>query len=179
MSENAPIMDRVLHEILLEAAGNRFELLGIRNQYTNCISENLRPSKKDLWWYVYTEMEKLRSYGLVRTIERSDSCEGKVYEVSQYFGEYAVSIVPEPFNQTVQRPLEMKRIEDLKYKIEVYRRTTQILIGSIKETQDLAAELPPLAATLEKKAASLNAKFLELSGRISAIRSILNELVDT
>ncbi|MGB1950506.1 MAG: hypothetical protein ACPHQ9_07055 [Marinobacter sp.] len=179
MSENAPTMDRILHEILSEEAGNRFELIRIRNQYTNSISENVRPSKKDLWWYVYTEMEKLRSHGLVRTLERSDSCEGKVYEISQHFGECPISIVPEPFHQPVHKPLEMKRIEDLKYKIEVYRRTTQMLIGSIKETQDLADELPPLAKTFEKKAALLNAKYLELSGRIGAIRSILDELIDT
>jgi len=179
MSENAPTMDRILHEILSEAAGNRFELIRIRNQYTNSISENVRPPKKDLWWYVYTEMEKLRSYGLVRTLERSDSCEGKVYEISQHFGECPVSIVPEPFHRPLQEPLETKRIDDLKYKIEVYRRTTQMLMGSIKETQDLADEMPPLAETLEKKTASLNAKYLELSGRIGAIRSILDELIDT
>jgi hypothetical protein len=179
MSANTLVLDRVLLAILLKASGGQFELIRIRNEYTNLIPECARPSKKDLWWYVYMQMEELRRHGLVSTSKRSGSCEGKTYKVSEHFGEYPMSIVPEPFIQPVQTRLEMKRIEDLKYKIEIYRRATLMLKASIEETQVIAAEMPPLAASLEKKEVLLKDKELELFGRIGAIRAILDDLIDT
>jgi hypothetical protein len=54
-----------------------------------------------------------------------------------------------------------------------------MLKASIEETQVIAAEMPPLAASLEKKEVLLKDKELELFGRIGAIRAILDDLTDT
>ena len=179
MPTNSLTLDRILHAILREASGKELDLAQIRDEYTNQVPEYARPHKRHLWRYVYSEMEKLRSKGLVSTSRRSFSSCGKAYSVTPDFGEQLIEENCEPFLSDTSHDLDQKRVDDLKYKIKVYWRTAFMLNGTLDETRALAREIPSLARELTYKETKIFNKILEVYGRIGALAEIIEDLLDS
>ena len=179
MPTNSLTLDRILHAILREASGKELDLAQIRDEYTNQVPECARPPKRNLWRYVYSEMEKLRSMGVFSSTRRSFSSCGKAYSVTPDFGEQSIEKTTEPFFTDTSHDLDQKRVDDLKYKIRVYWRTAFMLNGSLDETRALAIEFPSLAGELACKETELFNKVLEVYGRIGALEEVIEELLES
>lgn len=178
MPTNSLTLDRILHGILREASGKELDLAQIRDEYTNQVPECDRPPKRNLWHYVYSEMEKLRSMGVVSTARRSFSTCGKTYSVAPDFCEHPLEKTIEPSFTDTSHDLDQKRVDDLRYKIKVYWRTALMLNGSLDETRAIALEIPALARELMCKEAEIFNKVLEVYGRIGALEEIIEDLLD-